>query len=91
MVAADKMVLSLVLTELEQLDDCYHFYVHAAGLFKAKSLVYQETLFTQLAISVAPSEIDTTALWATVIKGYTELALYDDAYAAWMSTPNEKQ
>lgn len=91
MTVADKMVLSLVLTELEQLDDCYHFYIHAAGLFKSKSLVYQETVFTQLAISVAPSEIDTTVLWATVIKGYTELALYDDAYAAWISTPTEKQ
>ncbi|KAK0206120.1 nucleoporin Nup120/160-domain-containing protein [Desarmillaria ectypa] len=91
MAAADKMVLSLVLTELEQLDDCYYFYIHAAGLFKSKSLVYQETVFTQLAISVAPSQIDTIALWATVIKGYTELALYDDAYAAWISTPNEKQ
>ncbi|KAK0467905.1 nucleoporin Nup120/160-domain-containing protein [Desarmillaria tabescens] len=81
--AADKMVLSLMTVTT--------FYIHAAGLFKSKSLVYQETVFTQLAISVAPSEIDTITLWATVIRGYTELALYDDAYAAWISTPNEKQ
>lgn len=72
-------------------DSEFSYYLHAAGLFKSVGLVYQETMFAQLALSVASQDVDTSALWLTVIRGYIDLALYDDAYAALLSTPYDKQ
>ncbi len=85
------MALTAVLTDVDLTDDPFFFYLHAAALFRTKTLTYQETVFTELAISIAPAEYDPTALWATVIKGYTDLGLYDDAYTAWTVCPSEKQ
>ncbi|KAF8900015.1 nucleoporin Nup120/160-domain-containing protein [Mucidula mucida] len=89
--ADDRMALTAVLTDVDLTDDPFFFYLHAAALFRTKTLTYQETVFTELAISIAPAEYDPTALWATVIKGYTDLGLYDDAYTAWTVCPSEKQ
>lgn len=55
------------------------------------SLVQHEVLFAQLALSVPPPDEDTAALWYTVIKGYTDLSLFDDAYSSLIATPYEKQ
>lgn len=60
-------------------------------LFKTASLVHQEVLFAQLALSVAPPDVDTSSLWYTVIKGCIDLGLYDDAYSSLIATPYEKQ
>lgn len=64
--------------------------MHVAGLFKARALVEHEIQFTQLAISTAPQDSDTSGLWHTVIKGYTDLGWFEDAYASWVATPYEK-
>jgi len=59
-------------------------------LAKANLLVFSEVGFTQLALSVAPLGEDTVALWQTAIKGYSELGMYDDAYAVWVAAPSEE-
>lgn len=68
----------------------YSFYLYAADLFRNKS-VQHEVRFSKLAIQVAPPGTDTTALWSTVVKGQTDLALYEDAYASLMLTPSDQQ
>lgn len=55
----DRLALSMVLTEVDLADEPFFFYLHAAALFSTKSLVYQETTLTQLALSVAPPEFST--------------------------------
>jgi nuclear pore complex protein Nup160 len=47
-------------------------------------------MFSQLALSVAPPDTDTTGLWTNVIKGNIALGLFDDAYAALIVSPYEK-
>ncbi|KZT26905.1 hypothetical protein NEOLEDRAFT_1111428 [Neolentinus lepideus HHB14362 ss-1] len=68
----------------------YNFYLHVAGLFRAAHVTSCEIAFSQLAISVAPPSTDLQELWYTIIKGYTDLAQYEDAYSALISTPYEK-
>lgn len=87
----DQQALLLVLPGPEVYDSPFTFYLHAAMLFRSHSLVSHEVFFTQLAISVSPAGVDTSALWHTVIKGHTELGMYDDAYAAWVASPYESQ
>ncbi|KAF7301595.1 hypothetical protein MIND_00725000 [Mycena indigotica] len=87
----DHETLYYVLPTSEAPDSAFTFYLHAAKLFKAAALVQYEVSFTQMALSVAPLDVDTSPLWATVIKGYTELSLYDDAYSALVATPHDKE
>jgi len=75
----------------ETLDSAYAFYIHVSEMFKKHSLVYYEVLFAQLAISSAPLDVDTSSLRSTVIKGYTDLGMYEDAYAALIASPFNKQ
>ncbi|KAH9482452.1 Nuclear pore complex protein Nup160 [Psilocybe cubensis] len=86
----DAEALSAVLPNSQLIDSQYSFYLFAADLFK-NGYVYHEAYFSQLAIRVAPPSADTTSLWNTVVKGLTDLALYDDAYAAAMATPFENE
>ncbi|KAJ7781667.1 nucleoporin Nup120/160-domain-containing protein [Mycena metata] len=88
---AGAFALSFVLPATDPFDTAFFFYMHAAKLFKMASLVQHEVSFTQLALSVAPLDTDTSALWNTIIKGYTDLSLYDDAYSSLIATPYEKQ
>ncbi|KAG5654657.1 hypothetical protein H0H81_009905 [Sphagnurus paluster] len=88
--AEDQEALTRILPATELLDSQYFFYIHIANLFKLSVSVHQEVFFAQLAISVAPPNADTQSLWATVIGGLIDLALYEDAYASLMSTPYEK-
>ncbi|KAJ7087255.1 nucleoporin Nup120/160-domain-containing protein [Mycena belliarum] len=87
----DHEALSFVLPASDPFDSAFFFYLHASKLFKAASLVQYEVLFAQFALSVAPPEADTSSLWSTIIKGYTDLSLYDDAYSSLIATPYEKQ
>jgi nuclear pore complex protein Nup160 len=73
---------------LPGVDSQFSFYLHASAIFKTASLVHHEVLFAELAISIAPP-VDTSSLWYTVIKGHTDLGLFDEAYASLMSTPYE--
>jgi len=75
----------------ETLDSAHAFYIHVSEMFRKHSLVYYEVLFAQLAISSAPPDVDTSSLQSTVIKGYTDLGRYDDAYAAFLVTPFNEQ
>ncbi|KAJ7672857.1 nucleoporin Nup120/160-domain-containing protein [Mycena rosella] len=87
----DHEALSFVLPASDPFDSAFFFYLHASKLFKAASLVQHEVLFAQLALSVAPPDADTSSLWSTIIKGYTDLSLYEDAYSSLIATPYEKQ
>ena len=86
----DGEALAAVLPDGELLHSDYHFYLHAATLFKCGSLVCHDVQFSQLAISVADPEADTTELWYSVIKGFTDLATYEDAYSALIACPHER-
>ncbi|KAJ7067941.1 nucleoporin Nup120/160-domain-containing protein [Mycena amicta] len=87
----DHEALCFVLPTPDAPDSAFLFYLHAAKLFKIASLVQYEVSFTQLALSVAPVDAVTSSLWATIIKGYTDLSLYDDAYSALIASPYEKE
>jgi len=68
----------------------FAFYLFAADLFR-NHYIQQEIHFSQLAIQLAPHGAETMQLWNAVVKGLTDLALYEDAYAAVMAMPFEKQ
>lgn len=87
--ADDRTALLSVLPNREFFETPMQYYLHVAMLFKSHFLIHQEIHFTQLAISVATPDIDTSTMWQTVIRGYIDLAHYDDAYAAWVATPYE--
>jgi nuclear pore complex protein Nup160 len=84
----DSEALASVLPGAELFYSDYAFYLHVASLFKSGSLVSQDVHFSQLALSVAHAEADTTELWYNVIKGHIDLALYDDAYASLVACPH---
>jgi nuclear pore complex protein Nup160 len=85
----DQDALASVLPGAELFDSSFSFYLHVSNIFKMSSLVYHEVEFAQLAVAVAPPE-DTSALWVTIVKGYTDLGMYEDAYAFLMAYPYEK-
>ncbi|KAJ7122853.1 nucleoporin Nup120/160-domain-containing protein [Mycena epipterygia] len=87
----DHEALSFVLPATDPFDSAFFFYLHTSKLFKMASLVQHEVLFAQLALSAAPPDADTSSLWHTIIKGYTDLSLYEDAYSSLIATPYEKQ
>ena len=86
----DEDALSVVLPGGELFDTEFAFYVHISSLFKVSLQVHHEVLFSQLALSVVPEDVDCTDVWHNVIKGNIELRLYDEAYAALMTTPYDK-
>ncbi|KAJ4481914.1 hypothetical protein J3R30DRAFT_3656103 [Lentinula aciculospora] len=87
----DRDTLQDVLPSSHLFDSLYPFYLYIATLFKSNSLQYHEVHFTKLALSVAPPMLDTSSLWHTVVRGYIDLGLFDEAYAAWISTPSDTQ
>ncbi|TFY51621.1 hypothetical protein EVJ58_g10469 [Rhodofomes roseus] len=86
----DSEALAAVLPGAELFGTEFDCYLHTAGLFKTASDTLHEVSFTQLAISAAPPGTDTASLWHGVIRGLTDLGLYEDAYASLVSTPYEK-
>ena len=88
--AEGQETLAFLLPATELIDSQYSFCVHLSNIFKSASHMYQEVHFAQLAISVAPVDADTSPLWYTVVKGLSDLSLYEDAYASLMSTPYKK-
>ncbi|KAJ3743459.1 nucleoporin Nup120/160-domain-containing protein [Lentinula detonsa] len=87
----DRDALQNVLPSSQLFDTSHSFYLYIATLFKSNSLQHYEVHFTQLALSVAPPNTDTLSLWHTVVRGYIDLGLFDEAYAAWVSTPSDVQ
>ncbi|GBE80373.1 hypothetical protein SCP_0300880 [Sparassis crispa] len=67
------------------LQSVFDLYLHIASLFKAISVTSSEVVFSQLALSVAPPGVDTASLWHAVIRGLTDLGLYEDVYAPLVS------
>ncbi|KAF9481999.1 hypothetical protein BDN70DRAFT_875624 [Pholiota conissans] len=90
MTLEDSDALTSVLPLGHSIDSQWAFYVFAAELFR-NTFVHHEILFSKLAIQVAPSGAETSSLWNTIVKGYTDLGLYDDAYASIMAIPSETQ
>lgn len=86
----DREALGAVIPGGELFDTQFGFYLHAAALFRTLSVTGYEVLFSQHAISSAPPTVNTSMLWQVVIKGLTDSGLYDDAYAALMSSPYVK-
>lgn len=74
--------------------DC-EYYLHVAELFKKASMSSHEVHFLQLALSVWPEggELDEVSAntWASIIKGYSDLGLYEDAYCYLISSPHQDQ
>ncbi len=74
------------------LDTEFAFYVHAADLFREANITCHNVAFRQLAIQVAPEhDINLASLWNSVIQGYIELGQYENAYAALIASPYDKQ
>lgn len=70
------------------------YYLHVAGLFKLAGMISNEVKFLKLALSVWPetSEVETSsATWSAIIKGYSDLRLYEDAYTAIISSPHNEE
>jgi hypothetical protein len=86
----DKDALTGVLPDAKLFASEFGFYLSTASFFAKAMEVYHEVHFTQLAISVAPDDMDCTDLWYMVIKGYTDLTQYEDAYSAITATPYQK-
>jgi nuclear pore complex protein Nup160 len=85
----DADALAAVLPGGQLFDSIFGFYLHASSLFKSASLTDHDVHFARLAISNAPPDWDTNDLWSTVIRGTTDLAYWDEAYAALMATPHD--
>src|SRR5438477_1655790 len=86
----DEEALSVVLPGGELFDTEFSYYLHASSLFKSAGQVRHEVLFSQLALSVVPENLDSSDIWYSVIRGNTDLGLYDEAYASLMVTPYDK-
>lgn len=83
----DSEALQAVLPGGLLFDSEFGFYLHASSLFKGAGLVDHEVYFAKLALSLAPSDWDTTELWYAIIKGSTDLGYWDDAYSGIVTTP----
>jgi nuclear pore complex protein Nup160 len=86
----DEEALGVVLPGGELFDTEFTFYLHISSLFKSSLHVHHEVLFSRLALTVVPDDIDCSGVWHNVIKGGIQLCLYDEAYAALMTTPYDK-
>ncbi|PPR02464.1 hypothetical protein CVT24_002013 [Panaeolus cyanescens] len=86
----DLDALSSVLTAAHPIDNQFAFYQFASGLFQGTVVQYQ-VRFSQLALEVAPDTADTSPLWSAIVKGLTDLGLYDEAYASIMIMPFDRQ
>ena len=65
-----------------------------AGLFKLAGMISNEVKFLKLALSVWPegNEVEASAAtWSAIIKGYSDLRLYEDAYTAIISSPHHEE
>ena len=87
----DIEALTSLLPAAHTIQSQFAYYPFVSELFKTYLLTRYEVQFAQLAISPAPPGTDTSSLWATVTKGFADLALYEEAYAALMAMPYEKQ
>ncbi|KDR83495.1 hypothetical protein GALMADRAFT_55353 [Galerina marginata CBS 339.88] len=86
----DSEALVSVLPSPHPMGSQYSFYLYAADLFR-NTFIHHEVQFSKLAIQVAPAGAEIAPLWNTVVKGLTELALYEDAYGSVMAMPFEKE
>ncbi|RXW24637.1 hypothetical protein EST38_g1210 [Candolleomyces aberdarensis] len=87
----DIEALTSLLPAAHSIQSHFAYYLFVSELFKTHMLTRYEVQFAQLAISTAPPSTDTSSLWATVTKGFADLGLYEEAYAALMTMPYEKQ
>ncbi|KAF9268301.1 hypothetical protein L218DRAFT_607126 [Marasmius fiardii PR-910] len=87
----DKEALEQVMPSNRLFVSAYDFYLYIASLFKSSTNLFHEVAFTQYAMSCVPPGTDTSPLWLTIVKGYTELGMYEDAYGAWLSITSDAQ
>lgn len=90
MTLEDSDALTSVLPLGHAIDSQYSFYLFAADLFR-NTYIHCEVVFSQLALQVAPLGAETGSVWGTVVRGLMDLGSHEDAYAAIMSMPFEKQ
>lgn len=83
--------LQMVLPATQPIESEFAYYVYVSELFKAHLQIRYQVQFAQLAISSAPAGVDTSSLWSIVIKGYSELGHYEEAYATINAMPFERQ
>ncbi|EGO01552.1 hypothetical protein SERLA73DRAFT_158827 [Serpula lacrymans var. lacrymans S7.3] len=84
----DDESLAAVLPGAVLFDSEFTFYLHATSLFKSAALTYHEISFARLALATSPPHVDTAELWYTIIRGYTELGRFEDAYSSIVTTPH---
>ena len=70
------------------IDSMSGYYRHISTLFESLSLHSKVVSFCKLAIDNSAAE-DTKDMWFKVLRGYVELALYEEAYMALVETPFE--
>ena len=85
----DAFALSSVLPSDSLFPSEFDYYLHVADIFREAAFLSSEVSFTENALSVIPEDEEVSELWGTVIRGYTDLALYEDAYSALVSSPEE--
>lgn len=67
----------------------FEYYLHVAELFRNASIVQHDVTFSQHALAVAPEVSETSDVWANVIRGYSDLGSYEDAYSCLIASPHE--
>jgi hypothetical protein len=86
----DADALAAVLPDAEVFESDFHFYAHIADVFAKAYETYWEVYFIQTALTVlSEPRYDASPLWFRLIRGYIDLAQYDDAYSAIMAAPHE--
>ncbi|KAH7888083.1 nucleoporin Nup120/160-domain-containing protein [Phlebopus sp. FC_14] len=83
----DAEALVAVLPGNALLDSEFAFYLEASSIFRTSGLTQHEVAFLRLALSVAPHKVDTGDLWYGLIRGYIDLAFWEEAYASIMAAP----
>jgi nuclear pore complex protein Nup160 len=67
----------------------FEFYLHVAELFRASEIAQHDVAFSQHALAVASNAVDTSDIWANIIRGYCDLGIYEDAYSCLIASPHE--
>jgi len=83
----DHEALLAVLPSASLFPSDFDFYLHVADICRVAGLQYEEVTFTKLALSVLPDGEESVDLWNCIIKGYTDLGLYDFAYSSLLASP----
>jgi hypothetical protein len=75
------------LKAMVNVDSDFAFYKHVAFVIFKDTWTDWKVIFSQMALSVAPPNLEKTDLWNAVVDGNIDLGQYDEAYAALVAAP----